>query len=99
MEDNQTLTIINKRGKEIPVIDSREVAEMMGKTHSEIIQYLEGLNYKDGRVKITGIIPTLEQSGDLQVANYFLERMYKKQYSLFNNNHPNYLLLLFYIQT
>ena len=69
-------TIINKRGKEIPVIDSREVAEMMGKTHSEIIQYLEGLNYKDGRVKITGIIPTLEQSGDLQVANYFLESTY-----------------------
>ena len=69
-------TIINKRGKEIPAIDSREVAEMMGKTHSEIIQYLEGLNYKDGRVKITGIIPTLEQSGDLQVANYFLESTY-----------------------
>ena len=76
MKDNQTLTIINKEGKEIPVIDSREVAEMMGKTHSEIIQYLEGLNYKDGRVKITGIIPTLEQSGDLQVANYFLESTY-----------------------
>ena len=76
MKNNQTLTIINKRGKEIPVIDSREVAEMMGKTHSEIIQYLEGLNYKDGRVKITGIIPTLEQSGDLQVANYFLESTY-----------------------
>lgn len=76
MEDNQTLTIINKECKEIPAIDSREVAEMMGKTHSEIIQYLEGLNYKDGRVKITGIIPTLEQSGDLQVANYFIESSY-----------------------
>ena len=74
--ENKNLTITTNEGKEIFVIDSREVAEMMGKTHSEIIQYLEGVNYKDGRVKITGIIPTLEQSGDLQVANYFMESTY-----------------------
>ena len=74
--ENKDLTITTNEGKEIQVIDSREVAEMMGKTHAEIIQYLEGLNYKDGRVKIKGIIPTLEQSGDLQVANYFIESTY-----------------------
>ena len=73
---NELMKVKTNDGKEIVVIDSREVAEMMGKTHSEIIQYLEGLNYKDGRVKITGIIPTLEQSGDLQVANYFIESTY-----------------------
>ena len=68
--------VTNAEGREVSVMDSREVAEMMEKTHAEIIQYLEGLNYKDGRVKITGIIPTLEQSGDLQVANYFIESTY-----------------------
>ena len=73
---NELMKVKTNEGKEITVIDSREVAEMMGKKHSEIIQYLEGLNYKDGRVKITGIIPTLEQSGDLQVANYFIESTY-----------------------
>ena len=70
------IKITNAEGREVNVMDSREVAEMMEKTHTEIIQYLEGLNYKDGRVKITGIIPTLEQSGDLQVANYFIESTY-----------------------
>ena len=70
------IKITNAEGREVNVMDSREVAEMMEKTHTEIIQYLEGLNYKDGRVKITGIIPTLEQNGDLQVANYFIESTY-----------------------
>ena len=73
--ENKDLTITTNEGKEVYVIDSREVAEMMGKTHAEIIQYLEGLNYKDGRVKITGIIPTLV-AGDIQVNNYFIESTY-----------------------
>ena len=77
MENNKLLNITtNEEGKEIPVIDSREVAEMMGKTHAEIIQYLEGLKDKNGKTKVVGIIPTLEQVGDLQVANYFVESTY-----------------------
>ena len=72
----ELIKVTNTEGREVNVMDSREVAEMMEKTHAEIIQYLEGLNYKDGRVKITGIIPTLEQSGDLQVADYFIESTY-----------------------
>ena len=72
----ELIKVTNAEGREVNVMDSREVAEMMEKTHAEIIQYLEGLNYKDGRVKITGIIPTLEQSGDLQVADYFIESTY-----------------------
>ena len=72
----ELIKVTNAEGREVNVMDSREVAEMMEKTHTEIIQYLEGLNYKDGRVKITGIIPTLEQNGDLQVANYFIESTY-----------------------
>ena len=72
----ELIKVTNTEGREVNVMDSREVAEMMEKTHAEIIQYLEGLNYKDGRVKITGIIPTLEQNGDLQVADYFIESTY-----------------------
>lgn len=74
--ENKDLTITTNEGKEIFVIDSREVAEMMGKTHAEIIQYLEGLKDKNGKTKVVGIIPTLEQVGDLQVANYFIESSY-----------------------
>ena len=71
----ELIKVTNTEGREVNVMDSREVAEMMEKTHAEIIQYLEGLNYKDGRVKITGIIPTLEQSG-IDVSNYFIESTY-----------------------
>ena len=74
--ENKNLTVTTNEGKEIFVIDSREVAEMMGKTHAEIIQYLEGLKDKNGKTKVVGIIPTLEQVGDLQVANYFIESSY-----------------------
>ena len=74
--ENKNLTVTTNEGKEIFVIDSREIAEMMGKTHAEIIQYLEGLKDKNGKTKVVGIIPTLEQVGDLQVANYFIESSY-----------------------
>ena len=58
MEKELTKVITNEEGKNIPVIDSREVAEMLGKEHYEIIQYLEGRKVK-GITKIVGIIPTL----------------------------------------
>ena len=56
---NQTLTI-----------DSREVAEMMGKEHKEILQYINGSK------KVTGIIPTL-LSGGFHPVDYFIESSYK----------------------
>lgn len=73
---NELMKVKTNDGKEITVIDSREVAEMMGKEHKEILQYLEGLKTKEGKVKVVGIIPTLEQSGDVHVANYFIESTY-----------------------
>ena len=72
MKDNQTLTIINKECKEIPVIDSREVAEMLGKEHKEIMWYIDGNEKRN----IVGIRPTLEQSADMHLANYFIESTY-----------------------
>ena len=65
-------TIINKRGKEIPVIDSREVAEMLESKHYKILEKLEGT--KDGKTK--GVIPILT-AHNFVVSNYFIESSYK----------------------
>ena len=73
--ENKKSTIITNEGKEVYVIDSREVAEIMGKTHKEVMQYLEGSNYKSGRVKMTGIISILENMG-VDTADYFIESTY-----------------------
>lgn len=70
MKDNQTLTIINKECKEIPVIDSREVAEMLGKEHSYVLEMIQG---RKGKL---GIIPVLTNA-NLAVVNYFIESSYK----------------------
>lgn len=61
--------------KEIQTISSREVAEMMERSHGDILKMLEGQKDKEGKVKIVGIIPTL-QKGELPVANYFIESTY-----------------------
>ena len=70
--ENKNLTITTNEGKEIFVIDSREVAEMMGKTHSALLKDLQGS--KDG--KSIGIIPTLESEG-LDCQKYFIPSTYK----------------------
>ena len=64
-----TLTVQNEQGEPIPVIDSREVARMMGKEHWDILGYIEGSN---GR---TGILPTL-LSNELVSTDYFIESSY-----------------------
>ena len=67
------LTVQNEQGETVPVIDSREVARMMGKEHREILWYIEG------RVKsnfqITGILPTLQKE-QLIPTDYFIESSY-----------------------
>ena len=58
-EEEQIISCItNEQGEPVPVIDSREVARMMGKTHKEILWYIEGkvINEK----QVTGILPTLQ---------------------------------------
>ena len=68
-KEMQTITM---EGKEIPVIDSREVAEMLGKEHYELLKEIEGR--KDS--KNVGIIPTLEK-GNFHLSNYFIPSTYK----------------------
>lgn len=77
--NNLNMTSFYSRGyeqTEIKTISSIEVAEMMGKEHYEILQYLEGRKDKDGKTLVTGIIPTLETEG-LQYQKYFIPSTYK----------------------
>ena len=61
------LTVQNEQGEPIPVIDSREVARMMGKRHIEILGYIEG--NKDNSV--TSIAECLAKQGVL-LSDYFI---------------------------
>lgn len=61
---------IKMEGKEIPVIDSREVAEMLGVEHKEVIRKIKG------GAKEVGLIPTLA-GGNFPPTNYFIESNYK----------------------
>ena len=63
-------TVKNKQGELIPVLDSREVARMMGKPHWEILWYIEGK--VDSNHHFTGILPTL-QGEQLTTTDYFIE--------------------------
>ena len=78
MEKELAKMITNEEGKNIPVIDSREVAEMIGKRHSEILEYINGSK------KIVGIISTLENGG-IRSQDYFIESSYKV-----NGNNKSY---------
>lgn len=72
MENNKLLNIItNDEGKEVPVIDSREVAKMLGKEHSYVLREIDGS--KDGNT--VGIIPTLEKA-NFALSNYFIPSTY-----------------------
>ena len=68
------VAVTNEQGEPIPVIDSREVARMMGREHWEILGYIEG-STKNGKNGITGILPTL-QGGQLIPTDYFIESSY-----------------------
>ena len=68
--ETKTMQTITMEGKEIPVIDSREVAEMLSVKHCELLRKI------DGGSKEVGIIPTLE-NGNFPLSNYFIESSYK----------------------
>ena len=68
--ENKNLTITTNKGREIYVIDSREVAEMMGRTHSDIMKMIQGSG------KNLGIIPVLLK-GNFHVSEYFIESSFK----------------------
>ncbi|MBS6502585.1 MAG: Rha family transcriptional regulator [Clostridium sp.] len=63
--------LLNLSNNEL-TIDSREIAEMLGKEHSELLKEIEGR--KDN--KNVGIIPTLEK-GNFHLSNYFIQSTYK----------------------
>lgn len=58
-------------------ISSREVAEMLGKSHGDLLKEINGRASGDG----VGIIPTLnrmiEDKSNLHLSNYFIESEYK----------------------
>ena len=60
-------TIQNEQGELIPVLDSREVARMLGKDHRDIIEYIEG-NKNRGVISIAEVL--LRQ--DVPVIDYFI---------------------------
>ena len=62
-------TIQNEHGEPIPVIDSREVARMMEKTHKEILRYIEGDD------SVISIAECIEKQGAL-LSSYFIESSY-----------------------
>lgn len=74
------LTITNEQGETIPVIDSREVARMMGKEHVEILYYIEG-NKNSG---VISIAECLEKQGAL-LSDYFIPSSFTV-----NNNNREY---------
>ena len=67
---NELMKVKTNDGKEITVIDSREVAEMLEKEHSYVLEMIQG---RKGKL---GIMPILENA-NLAVANYFIESTYK----------------------
>ena len=70
-EEQMYLTTTNEQGETVPVIDSREVARMMGKTHMEILWYIEG-HESSGVISIAKVI---EKKGAL-LSEYFIESSY-----------------------
>lgn len=66
---------INNMNGEL-TISSIEVAELIGKPHSDVLKMLDGQKDKEGKVKIVGIIPTLLK-GELPLVDYFIESTYK----------------------
>lgn len=68
--ENKNLTITTNEGREIYVIDSREVAEMIGKTHSKLLRDIEGDKSHVGIIEVL----TKAQMG---LSKYFIEDTYK----------------------
>ena len=70
MENKDLTTVITNKREKVNVIDSREVAEMLGKEHSYVLEMIQG---RKGKL---GIIPVLTNA-NLAVVNYFIESSYK----------------------
>ena len=81
MSENSSLYLSHKVNEQnkvntVETIPSYEVADMMNKSHAEVLYMIEGRKDKNGNVKIKGIIPTLEIVGEFQVSDYFIKTAY-----------------------
>ena len=72
----------------VNVIESREVAKMIGKEHKDVLRMIDGYEPKDGskKRKIVGILPTLAK-GNVTPSKYFVE----SSYSINNRKYKCYL--------
>ena len=71
-EEQMISCITNEQGEPVPVIDSREVARMMGKPHRDIIDYIDGKGEK-----VTGILSVIEHHfGKCSTSMFFIESSY-----------------------
>ena len=66
-EEQMYLTTTNKQGETIPVIDSREVARLMGIPHKSVLKYIEG-DESSGLIGIAKVIAKKETD----IALYFI---------------------------
>ena len=64
-------TIQNEQGETIPVIDSREVARMMGIPHQSVLEYIEGKESNG----VIGIAKVIAKRGT-NIGSYFIESSY-----------------------
>lgn len=74
--------LIKVDDKNVNTIDSREVAEMLGKEHKEIMRTIKGDK------KTIGMLPVLEKGG-LNISDYFIESTY---INVQNKTQPCYLI-------
>ena len=79
------VTVTNEQGETVPVIDSREVARMMGKSHAEVLRYIEG----DKNSGIISIAECLVKAG-ASLSGYFIESSYLN--TINNRKHRCYLV-------
>lgn len=68
----------NQLTNKVLTIDSKEVAEMMGKSHKDLLDYINGKTDKNGVVQVVGIKEVLEKEG-LPFNSYFIESSYKPE--------------------
>ena len=67
---HKDVVMVGYRNNQLVAIDSREVAEMLGKEHSYVLEMIQG---REGKL---GIIPVLENA-NLAVSNYFIQSTYR----------------------
>ncbi|WP_096199490.1 Rha family transcriptional regulator [Bacillus sp. FJAT-45350] len=80
---------IIKRDEQL-LVDSREIAKMIGREHKEVLAMIDGQEHRDGRIKHIGFLPTISESGLFNPIDFFIESSYKTKGN--NKSYKCYLL-------